>query len=420
MTAGGWWLPPPIRPRWRWAPPRHGARPGPRLLPGLRWPTRPRRLTRPRWTRWPPGACASAADRAHPPDGVWIDSTGCAHLHGGEADSSRTCWRACPRRVCARRPSPTRRAPRMRWRVSAPTPQPWCRRAPTSGRSRRCRSPPCACRRKPTPPAPPGFRPGRPLGRRPRAAGPPLRRRVALLLDQATGRVRAHRAGDARRNGGTPACLRGAAADRGGVRAVIDALLKRLCARLEAPARARDGSICCSSAWMARRRTSASAPPHPMPRRPSRAPAGRKAGGGRSGPRRGGDAVRRAARRSAGGAAVPGGALCRGRPATDMAPLVDRIVNRLGPGSVWRAARWKAMFRSGRSPWSRPSGACRQPPGHPACRVRCACSTRRSRSRRWRCCPTSRRCLHLARPAPPRPARRWARADLGRMVAAPR
>ena len=107
---------------------RSGYRPGLPLaeaqarVPGLHVAPRSIRLpTPPRWSGWRLWALRrySPVVALDPPDGLLIDVTGAAHLHGGEAALLRDLLVASAGGVHrrARRPWPTRSGPRMRWRA---------------------------------------------------------------------------------------------------------------------------------------------------------------------------------------------------------------------------------------------------------------------------------------------------------------
>ena len=77
------------------------------------------------------------------------------------------------------------------------------------------------------------------------------------------------------------------------------------------------------------------------------------------------------------------------KPASPRWSIASKIA--LDPAASGAPLRWRATSRNARSPPSRPSEMRRRPPGRSPCHARCACLTRRSRSKPSRCCPTSRR-----------------------------
>ena len=280
---------------------------------------------------------------ADPPDGVWIDITGCAHLHGGEAallaDLLARLARGgvCARAAVADTPGAAHAVARF-GPAAAIVVAPGAQQADIA-------SLPVAALRLPQETVAALRRLGFDrVGQLAETARGPLVRRfgrlVALRLDQAYGHVFepiepvmpeemvAHRLAFAE-----PLLTAEAFGQ------VIDALLKTLCARLEASGQGArrldllfervEGAVqairigtaapSCHAAHLARllkERLEEVDPGLGVEAMQLRVPL----------------AEAQVARQSL--VALSAG----DRPATDMAALVDRILNRLGPGSVWRAS----------------------------------------------------------------------------------
>ena len=360
--------------------PRHGPRPG---GDGRR----PRRRCRGARPAWPPGACATR--RSPPP----IRPTGCGSTSRAARICSaarRRCWRPArpprrQRRARPARPSPTPPGPRTRWRGSGRAPPSWSHPAPIRRRSRRFPSPPSGCPGNRRRAAPARLRAHRPaVGNRPRPAGAPLRPdRGAAPRRGLRPHLRADRAGDAQGHGGPSARLPRTAADRRRLPPGHRRTARRWSApRWKPPARAPGAWTCCSSAWTARCRPSASAPRRRRTSPPiSRAcsPSGWKRSIPGSAWKRCGCASRSPSRSAFRQSAMAlAGDRRPGRRPRRRWSIASRTG--LGPAASGAPPRWKATSRNGRSPPSPPSATRRRPPGRPACRDRCACSIRRSPS----------------------------------------
>ena len=241
---------------------------------------------------------------ADPPDGIWIDVTGCAHLFGGEAALlTDLVGRLAAQRFAARAAiADTPGAAHAVARFSGRTPPWWSTRRAIRRRSRPCPSPPCAC-----PAEIAGLTSGSASSASARCRDRPRRRWCALRPDRraaarrrpSAASVRADRAGDAARTWWRIGCLRRTAARPTPSRQCIDKLLRVVCRRLEravarrAPARSAVRTRGRLGAGNSHRHRAAVARC-----RSSRAAAARTARAGRSRRRRRGDASHRHAGRA--------------------------------------------------------------------------------------------------------------------------